>query len=105
MIQNFLDIPEKEIFEGLRARFIHTSNITIGHVSIDKGAELPEHYHIHEQITYIVDGELEMTIDGQTSILQAGMSAVIPSNIKHSAKAITSCKVIDTFSPVREDYK
>ena len=105
MIQALSDIPEKEIFEGLRARFIHTENVTIGHVSIDMGATLPEHSHIHEQITYIVDGELEMIINGQTTILQAGMSAIIPSNIKHSAKAITNCKVIDTFNPVREDYK
>lgn len=105
MIQSVSNIPEKELFKGLRARFIHTENVTIGHVSIDKDAALPEHSHVHEQITHVVAGELEMIIDGQPSILKPGMSAIIPSNIKHSAKAITDCKVIDTFCPVREDYK
>ncbi len=105
MIQEVSNIPEKELFEGLRARFIHTENLTIGHVSIDKDATLPEHAHIHEQITHVISGELEMTIDGQTRILKPGMSAIIASHVKHSAKALTDCKVIDTFCPVREDYK
>jgi len=74
MIQQLSGIPEKEIFEGLRARFIHTKNFTIGHISIDKGANLPEHYHIHEQITHVIDGELEMIIDGEINVLLAGMS-------------------------------
>ncbi len=105
MIQNVSNIPEKELFEGLRARFIHTENVTIGHVTIDKGAVLPEHAHIHEQITHIVAGELEMTVNNQTNVLSAGMSVTIPSNVIHSAKALTNCQVIDTFCPVREDYK
>lgn len=33
------------------------------------------------------------------------MIAIIPSNIPHSAKALTACKVTDIFSPVRKDYK
>jgi len=63
------------------------------------------HQHIHEQITYIIEGQLDMVIDGQPCLLTAGMYHVIPSNTPHSAIARTNCKVIDAFSPVREDYK
>jgi quercetin dioxygenase-like cupin family protein len=63
------------------------------------------HQHVHEQITYIIEGELSMIIDGQSCLLTQGMYHVIPSGTLHSAVAKTDCKVIDAFSPVREDYQ
>ena len=87
------------------ARFLHTENNTIGFVEIKAGGILPEHVHHHTQTTQVIEGSLELTINGVTSIYKPGMIAVIPSNIPHSAKALTDCKVTDIFSPVREDYK
>ena len=46
-----------------------------------------------------------MTINGITQVLEPDSITVIPSNAIHSANALTDCIVIDTFSPVREDYK
>jgi quercetin dioxygenase-like cupin family protein len=63
------------------------------------------HQHIHEQTTYIVEGQLDMVIGGEACSLTPGMFHVIPSNVPHSAMAIKNCKVIDVFSPAREDYK
>ena len=105
MVNNISNIKEKELFQGIRARFIHTQNNTIGYVELDKGAILPEHAHIHEQTTQIIEGELELTVDGKTEIFSPGMTITIPSNITHSAIALTNCKVTDVFYPVREDYK
>lgn len=99
------NIEQKEIFKGIKARFIHTVNNTIGFIKLDEGAVLAKHSHIHEQTTIILEGKLEMTIDGKTKTFKPGMIAMIPSNISHSAKAITKCKVTDVFYPVREDYR
>ncbi|MFZ3274345.1 MAG: cupin domain-containing protein, partial [Lutibacter sp.] len=66
---------------------------------------LPEHAHIHEQTTQVIEGKLELVIDGVTTVLEPGMIANIPSNVIHSGKALTNCKVTDVFSPTREDYK
>jgi quercetin dioxygenase-like cupin family protein len=63
------------------------------------------HQHIHEQITYIIEGQLDMVIDNVPCSLTPGMYHVIPSGTPHSAIAKTDCKVIDVFGPVREDYK
>jgi len=60
---------------------------------------------VQEQITYILEGELDMVIGGEACLLTAGMYYVIPSNTLHSAVAKTPCKLIDVFSPVREEYK
>src|ERR1043165_1300318 len=85
-------------------RFIHTSNISVAFNIVKAGGEVPEHTHMHETIDYIEEGELEMTIENKTVVMKAGMVSRIPSNVKHSAKALTDCKVINIFYPVREDF-
>jgi quercetin dioxygenase-like cupin family protein len=37
-------------------------------------------------------------------LLTAGQVLIIPSNVVHSGQALTPCKVLDVFNPVREDY-
>ncbi len=105
MTQKFSDIPEKELVKGITGKYIHTSNNTIGLITIEKDAVLPAHAHSHEQITQVISGKLEMTIDGITQILESDSITIIPSNAVHGANALTDCVVIDTFFPVREDYK
>jgi len=105
MIQEILKIPQREIIKGFKGRFVHTKNFTIAFWEIGEGSVLPEHAHIHEQTTQVLEGTLELTMNGKTHICTSGQIAVIPSNVIHKGKAITACKLIDTFSPVREDYK
>ena len=99
------DIPVQEIFPGFKGKMIHSENMTIAHWNIDEGRVLPEHSHFHEQIINMQEGELEMTIGGENMVLKAGDIFVIPGNVVHSGKALTNVKVMDIFSPVREDYQ
>ncbi|MEJ2112813.1 MAG: cupin domain-containing protein, partial [Flavobacteriaceae bacterium] len=99
------EINKRELIEGITGRYFHTVSTTIGFVDIEKGAILPEHSHFHEQTTQVTEGKLEMTIDGVTQVLEPGTIISIPSNVVHSARALTHCKVTDIFCPVREDYK
>ena len=78
--------------------------MTFGYVELEKGSSVPMHQHMHEQITYIIEGRLDMEIGGQACVLTTGMYFVIPSNTPHNAIAQTDCKLIDAFSPPREDY-
>ena len=99
------DLVGKEIVPGYRARFIHSEHITLAYWEVDPGAELPEHSHPHEQIANVLEGKFELTVGGESKILEPGMIAVIPSQIPHSGKAITACRLLDSFYPVREDYR
>jgi quercetin dioxygenase-like cupin family protein len=99
------NIRAKEVVPGITGYYAHGENQTFGFVEVKAGSRLPEHKHPQEQITYIIEGELDMTIGGKFCPLRPGMYHVIPANVVHSADALTDCKVIDTFSPVREDYK
>jgi quercetin dioxygenase-like cupin family protein len=104
-MEEIKNITPKEVVPGITGRYAHGSNLTFGYVEVKKGSILPEHHHIHEQITYVIEGQLDMIIGGVSCPLKAGMYHVIPSNVPHSAVAPVDCKVIDVFSPVREDYK
>lgn len=86
-------------------RFISTSNITVAFNILKKGAAVPLHEHIHETIDYVQEGELEMTVAGETMLMQAGMVARVPGNTPHSARAVSDCRVINIFYPVRDDFK
>lgn len=99
------NIPPKEIVAGITGYYAHGKEMTLGLVEVKAGSILPAHKHVHEQITYIIEGRLDMTIDGKLCILREGMYYVIPSNVVHSAIANVDCKVIDVFNPVREDYR
>ena len=78
---------------------------TFAYWEIEADAPLPEHSHPHEQVANLLEGEFELTIDGRTERVQAGAVAVIPPNVPHSGRALTACRILDVFSPVREDYR
>jgi quercetin dioxygenase-like cupin family protein len=104
-MQHLDTIPVRELRPGFFGRFIHGDKGTVTIWDIKKGSVLETHHHVHEQITYVMEGELQMVIGGINYLFTAGMTHVIPSNVPHSAIAKTDVKVIDFFSPVREDYK
>ena len=99
------DIQAKEMVPGYLARFVHSENMTFSYWDVKAGSIMPEHIHTHEQINILIEGEFELTIEGEERKVLPGMVNVIPSNSKHSGKAITDCIIMDVFSPVREDYK
>ena len=72
---------------------------------IAAGSPLPEHSHPHEQVVHLYEGEFEMTVDGETRRMRGGSVFAIPSNARHSGRAITDCRIMDVFRPVREDYR
>ena len=102
---NFNTRKKVKIWPGIRGPIFHSGQLTFGHFTIEKDAVVPEHSHPHEQWTHLIQGELEFDIDGEKQLLTPGMTAFIPSGLPHSAKAISGCKVIDCFLPVREDFK
>lgn len=97
--------PEVSLRPGIHGVLHHSGQLSFGHITLEAGAVLPEHSHVHEQWTHMIEGELEFTLNGETTVMNPGMVAFAPSNAPHSARAITKCRVIDCFSPVREDYK
>ena len=104
----FITLEEKkskETFPGFTGRFEHTENMTLAFWDITAGSSAPEHSHSHQQVVTVREGKLELIVNGEKKVMDAGCIAVIPSNVKHSAYAVTDCKLLDVFYPVREDYR
>lgn len=93
-----------EPIEGLKGKIVHTKSQTYAFWEIEQGTLLPEHKHINEQVSIVTNGELELTIDGEVTLLKKGEMLLIPPNASHSAKAITKVELIDVFTPIREDF-
>ena len=106
MIQLALnDIEPKEIFPGHWSRLVHGERITLSYVDIKEGLEVPVHSHPNEQILTMIDGSYELTMDGKPHVLPPGSILVIPADTPHSGRALSDCRILDVFSPPREDYR
>ena len=69
------------------------------------GALLPEHSHHHEQVVHLYEGEFELTVEGVPILATPGTVFAIPPNARHSGRALSACRIMDVFCPVREDYR
>lgn len=98
-------IPERELAPGYFARFVHGERLTLAFWRVSEGALLPAHAHPHEQCSTVLVGRFELIVDGRAEVLEAGRVAVIPPNVQHEGRALTACRILDAFAPVREDYR
>lgn len=94
-----------ELAKGVTAQVVHTANLSVAHVTLLKDSVVPQHSHHQEQIVNVIDGELELIVDGKPTVLTRGKALVLPPMVPHSARAITQVYVIDVFHPAREDFK
>ncbi|MGY8945550.1 MAG: cupin domain-containing protein [Flavobacteriales bacterium] len=102
---NLEELEQREIFPGIKGRFVHGEKISWVFWDVEKGSTVNEHHHFNEQIMHVVKGSFEFILNGKCKVYTGGDVVVIPSNIPHSGIALTNCKLMDVFSPAREEYK
>lgn len=96
----------KELVPGIIARTFWGERMLTAVVDLDPDSELPMHNHPHEQLGIVIKGKIELTINEEVRLLKPGDVYVIPSEVMHGAKTFDQpVKVMDVFSPVREEYK
>jgi len=96
----------KELLPGIIARTFWGQKMLAAVVDLDPETILPMHNHPHEQLGIVIEGEFELTIGGEARILKPGDVYLIPGGVEHGAKTFAQpVKVMDVFSPVREEYK
>jgi quercetin dioxygenase-like cupin family protein len=91
----------KEPREGWRGRFFHSRNMTFADYTAHAGARIHEHSHPNDEVWIVMDGQLEVTIAGDASLVGPGCAAVIPPNTAHSVKALTDARAIVVDHPRR----
>jgi quercetin dioxygenase-like cupin family protein len=96
------DVPEVERRPGWRGRTFHSPSMTFAHWSFTAGSDIHEHDHPQEEVWHVIEGELEITLDGETRLAQPGLVAIVPPNTPHSVRAVTDGTAIVVDYPLRE---
>jgi quercetin dioxygenase-like cupin family protein len=91
-----------EMVPGLQFQPVLGENVMVNFVRFAPHTEAPLHWHAEEQISFVIDGELEFEVAGETRVVRRGEAIVIPPNVPHAARTHEgSCLEVDVFHPPR----
>ncbi|MGH9454020.1 MAG: cupin domain-containing protein [Terriglobia bacterium] len=97
-----LDVIER--LPGWYGRYFHSPSMTFAHYDFTRGSSIHEHVHAQEEVYEVIEGELEVTINGVVQIVRPGLVAIVPGNVRHSVKALTDGRAIIVDYPRRPDF-
>jgi quercetin dioxygenase-like cupin family protein len=93
-----------ERLPGWHGRHFHSPSMTFWHYDFARGSSIHEHFHPQEEVWEVVEGELEVTINGETQVARSGVVAIVPPGVHHSVKALTDGRAIIVDYPLRRDF-
>ncbi len=100
------DWPEVEAVPGVFRRVLSCGDqIMVVQFRIGAGAQVPAHTHPHEQVGHVVSGRMRFRIGEEERELGPGDGYSGPGAGAHGAIGVTDVIAIDSFHPVRDDYR
>lgn len=103
-VQRWKETEVERMNDLVTRQVLHTEMMTIARLEMRKGAVVPEHHHVNEQISTVEKGRLLFQFPEAEVIVGAGESLVIAPNLPHRVEALEDSVAIDSFSPPREDW-
>lgn len=83
----------------------YNENLMVCEITLENGCTTKAHTHVHDQVTYVVEGCVEFEVNGKKSLVRAGDSVYMPSNCLHSiTRVLEDSKIVDVFNPMRKDF-
>jgi len=70
---------------------------TVTLFSFDAGQELSEHTAPFDAMVQVLDGEVELTIGGETVNAGSGETVIMPANVPHAINAVGRFKMLLTM--------
>jgi len=99
------DLPKMELFPGVLSGIVAGENLMLSFLEMAEGCEVPEHSHPHEQAGLVLEGRFRFRIGGEEKVVGPGEAFVIPPDVAHRGMVEAGpAKILDIFSPPREDY-
>jgi quercetin dioxygenase-like cupin family protein len=97
--------PSIEICPGITRRTVSNGKTMYQMLAtLAAGSRMPAHQHTQEQLVYILEGKMRLIVEGVPHELLTGDSFYLASNIPHGVETLEATRVLDTFSPPRDDY-
>jgi quercetin dioxygenase-like cupin family protein len=97
-------MPQTEKRPGWFGRIFSSDTMTFAHWDFEAGATIHAHHHEQEEVWHVVEGELEITIGGETRIAGAGLVAIVPPDTPHEVRALSAGKAIVADFPLRPGF-
>jgi quercetin dioxygenase-like cupin family protein len=98
------DVEPEPLNPLITRQYVTGSNIMLARLVLKKGARVPMHQHIHEQVSHVVEGALNFLIEGGEVTVRAGEILCIPPQVPHGVIALEDSVALDIFNPPREDW-
>jgi quercetin dioxygenase-like cupin family protein len=100
------DIEREALDPGKTSRKVraHGGKLMLVEVFFASGGVGAEHEHPHDQATYCLAGEFRFTVGAETRTLKPGDTVFIPGGARHGTVCVAEGRLLDTFSPQREDF-
>jgi quercetin dioxygenase-like cupin family protein len=93
-----------ERLPGWRGRYFHSAAMTFAHYEFDRDARIHEHFHPEEEVYEVIEGELEIIVDGSAHVARPGLVVIVPANVRHVVRALTDGRVIVIDHPARPNF-
>lgn len=92
-------LPEADVpFKGVRAWIAQGEKHQIVFFEMAPSTQAPEHRHNYLQWGFVIEGRMELTIEGEKRVYEKGDDYTIPAQARHSARFLSKCRVVDLFS-------
>jgi quercetin dioxygenase-like cupin family protein len=93
------DLPEVDIeIKGAKGWIAQGKDHQIVFFDVEPSGEEPEHSHDFPSWLLIVEGKMEVTVNGEIKIYEKGDDVFFPIHIKHSTKVLTKSRCIAFLS-------
>jgi mannose-6-phosphate isomerase-like protein (cupin superfamily) len=99
-----VDVPSLPVVEprpGWRARFFHSGHMTFAYYEIAADSTVHVHQHHEEEVWHLLEGELEISLSGDTRRLHPGQAVVVAADEHHGVRALRASRAIVVDHPVR----
>ena len=98
------EMRTREPRPGWHGRFFDSANMSFADYTIEAGSWIHEHHHPNEEVWIVIEGELEVTVGGETRKAVPGCVAIVPPDVPHSVRALTSGRALVADHPLRQGF-
>lgn len=103
--RTFNGVPAFEFREGVEIHAVGGDQVLMCRVTYEPGFGVALHAHEHtEQVMLVTEGDLTMTIAGETRRLGPGDTVVVNRGVEHELTTENGCSFIEALAPVPLDH-
>ena len=93
------------VADGVQRQVLaHGPDLMLVKVRFEAGSIGARHQHVHSQITYVESGVFRCVVGEEEVVLRAGETFYAAPNVWHGVECLEAGLLLDSFSPMREDF-